>query len=523
MELESETNNQKHGDHLGIIGAYLDSADEARKAGRTRLAVHLYCAAFELAVEQGIAPNARVLDGMNQAWLLACERGDHSSAETIFNDLLPYHSPEQTEEALKQLQDLAFDQLEDLGLNHEDVADFAQAIAQEIPPELPLAIAPGTSYASASPDGERGKIDLSRVFEKLDINLPGLNKALETAPAQKEKEDEGLNYVTLAGYADTLHSMRQFGFAGEGDSQFGEFLAQANAFHGISGPVLSEAFYFYGPSREDVIHFAQATAGEIGWPTIEMLIETDERNGGTIKVSGPIKRPVFGPPRIADLPRPCILIIENIDLLQGLFRGEEQAMMQGGHYSGSLGDQGGASSSQGFYGSGSMGGMPVPSQRSLQVEVFNHLNALCAYSDVFIIVTAEEAVSENPLAVGRELLDFIGAYQEIEIPLPSLAEREEILQTFSQEHPSFNSVDPHYLASLSQGMARSELIISAQASVEEVYRESIRTGQHLTVTLGSFLSQLIVFLDYDSPERSKIENLIVEQFNNKIEEELLGF
>jgi len=523
MEYEREMNNQNRGDQLGVIGSYLDSADEAREAGRTRLAVHLYCAAFELAVEQGIAPNSRVLDGMNQAWLLACEQGDHSSAETIFNDLLPYHSPEQTEEALKQLQELAFNQLEKLGLDHDDVADIAHTIAQEISQDVPLEIIQEEPGASIIPDERIRKFDLGRILENLDINLPMLSRTFGASSDQgqeKEKEERELNYQTLTGYFETLRSMRQFGFVDSSDAQFGEFLAQANAYHGISGPVLTDTFYFYGPSREDVMLFARATAGEIGWPVIEILVEIEDRGHGTIKVSGPIKRPMFGPPRISDLPRPCILIIHNIDLLQELFRGEEQAMMQSGQY-GSSGDYGNErSSANPFYGAGPMGGMPSNMPRSLQAETLTHLNAFNAYGGVFVIVTAEDAVSENPLVLGGELMDFIGPFQEIEVPAPTLAEREEILQWFSLDHPSFKDMDFNYLASMSQGIARNELIWSAQSAIEEAYRESIRTGKHLPVTAGSFLSQLIVYLDSDSPDRARIEDAIVEQFSSKMEDGL---
>ncbi|MDR2109650.1 MAG: hypothetical protein LBP28_09395, partial [Coriobacteriales bacterium] len=78
------------------IEQLLSSAHEAQTGGRGRLAIHLYCAAFEMSVEQIGKPTGATIDGLRKAWLLACEQGDRQSAETIFNDLLPYNTQQQT-------------------------------------------------------------------------------------------------------------------------------------------------------------------------------------------------------------------------------------------------------------------------------------------------------------------------------------------------------------------------------------------------------------------------------------------
>ena len=590
MDSEGEVNSQYMHEHLGV-SAYLDSADEARRAGRARLAVHLYCAAFELAIEQGLTPTDRLLDGMNQAWLLACEQGDHSSAEAIFNDMLPYHSPEQTEEALKQLQHLAMQQLEKLGMSHHEVLDLAQSLAEEI-----------TQSSSSDLDTRSlvtgdiaNRIDLNRIFEGFESQLLELNKAAEASkttfdlgtPAEastntfdlgkatevsattfglgtstemssatfEHTDDQMLSYDTITGFTETLRTMRQFGFKDTNDPHFSEFVAQASALHGLTAPVLTDTFLFYGPDRDDVALFAKATAGEIGWPIIEIAVEIETGGLGTIKVSGPIKRSFLGAPRLTDLPRPCTLLIQNIDVLQQLFRGEEQAWCQRYRLNNLNNpnnpfnlsnptnpnnpfnpynpnnphrDHDSDTNPQCFRGSQGVNGIPffgpAPAMgpglpRSIQAEVLGYFNILCARGEVFIIATAAEALGKRRLLCDG-LMDVLGTFREIEVPAPTLEERAEILRYFAQEHPSFNEIAFENLAALAQGVSRNELVWAAQSAVEETYRKSLRTKRHQMVTLGEMLTQLIIYIDADSPYYQKIEDTIIEQFRSEIDEDL---
>ncbi|MCL1891282.1 MAG: hypothetical protein FWG00_04630 [Coriobacteriia bacterium] len=581
MDFESDVNTQQLSDPQQGISSYLDSADEAREAGQARLAVHLYCAAFELAIEQGLAPTERILDGMNHAWLLACEQGDHSSAESIFHDLLPYHSPEQTEEALKQLKELAVHQLEDFGLTHEEIAQFAQTLTQEAQLEgsaaetfaaaerqeitpariiEPESAADTTNIASAADTANTTnatdatsagnaantagltaentseiksitrdiknatKLNLNRIFDNLEIHLAELNKvggvlaAADGASSSdtQVQDEQVLRYEALTGYKQAVQSMRQFGFTTAADAQFKDFIKQANNLHGVSGPVLTDSFFFHGSNREDLALFAKATAVEIGWPFIEIIVEF-EGSGGTIKVVGPTKRSVFGPPRLADLPHPCTLIVQNIDLLQELFRREEQAISQGQRFGYTQGEYGASSGSQGFNPHGTGGVMP---QRSMQADVLGHLTTLCAYGEVFVIGTSVDAPSQVPALLGEGLLDVLGSYREIEIASPDVEEREEILRYFAKEHPSFKGINFAQLAELSQDVARNELVWAAQGAVEDAYRESLRTGLHRMVSLSDVLSQLRECFEEKSPQRAHIEDTIVAQFRSEIDNDL---
>ncbi|MDR2492091.1 MAG: hypothetical protein LBD25_01315, partial [Coriobacteriales bacterium] len=267
------SNEREPGDQQRGVAFYLDSADDARKAGRLRLAVHLYCAAFELTLEQGLAPTQRVLDGMHQAWLLACEQGDRSNAEAILNDLLPYYSPEQTEEALHQLQSLALQQLEQIGIQHDDVIDLAEDLAKGFSehvgptsqhtkssadlarqpgqpsgphdystPSLSSFVSPTSRASKPDADGDKAQnsfgVDLRSVLDGIESHINTMQSIID-APATPAPAPEAsqAGYQNLSGYDETLRVMRQFGFVDAGDRQFGEFVSQAGSLHGLSGPV----------------------------------------------------------------------------------------------------------------------------------------------------------------------------------------------------------------------------------------------------------------------------------------------
>jgi hypothetical protein len=532
------------------IEFFLDAADIARDNDQNRLAVHLYCAAFEFSIEQGLAPGSRVLEGMQAAWIIACEQGDRSSAEAIFNELLPYHSPQQAQQALEKLQDLAIRQLEELGMHHEDVIDIAKTmVAESIDADLADSEDDGAPSLLESPSyaNKHGRLDLAQLIDdardiseqaqkrinasQADARLAPRQQQTAIQPSSTQLSQEGksrlgrswhsapaagqqaLRYGSLTGYDDTLRTMQQFGFVDAGDGQFADFVAQTESFHGISGPILSDSFVFHGPDRKDVSLFARATAGEIGWPVIEMTVEMDAVGNGTIKVTGPIRRSLLASQRYAEAPNPCILLIENIDLLQKLFNGERQAFDQG------MRNQGGCRPG-GPAPMGQPGFMPGFIQRTVESEVMAHLNALRMQSDVFIIATCLDGGSSGPYRADGALRDIIGTYREIHVPMPNALERAEILHYFAYDHPSFKEVDYSHLAELADGVARNELVQAAHQAVEEAYRESLRTGRHQMVTLSEVLTQMLGYTNKDSSHRDQIESIIIDQFNAEISDDL---
>ncbi|MDR1358559.1 MAG: hypothetical protein LBJ48_04310 [Coriobacteriales bacterium] len=536
----SDLNRQPESFDANNVSYLLDSAVLAEQDGNSRLAIHLYCAAFEASQDNEDGINERTLSGLRQAWMLACKHGDRAAAETIFNDLVPYNSDEQTRVALAELQEMAMGQL---GLNREEMEDMALALADEIR-EAGIDVDALVGHF----DGMEGpliqKIDLNNIPPSL---LEDLAESFQASLAEAERPSADnaralqapdtmgdefgledlhpeLRYADLAGFEQAKERMRAFGIIDPHDAEMRSFLRQAESFHGVSGPVLTQNFLFVGSSREDCGIFAQATANEIGWPVVTMIVDVNECGDGTIKLAAPIKRPFFGPPRITDLPNPCTLVIQNIDILQQLFWNEEQAINNG----------------QGAYGfrhteeypkppgmsgpSGLPPGMPGGAHvcpRSLQHEILGYLGALFARGGVFVIATSGLSSADHPLILSEQLEALFGPLSEVAVEAPNLDERGRVLTSFSADHPSFHDLDRASLARVSEGLSRYEIAVSCKQAVEEAYSESLKNQRHQMVSLEVVLTQFMRYLAQDSPAYQRVEDYLVALFAANLETQLL--
>jgi hypothetical protein len=564
----SDQNIYPEGFDASRVGELLDSAALAAEGGNSRLAIHLYCAAFEASQENAEGVDQRTLKGLRQAWTLACEQGDRATAETIFNDLIPYNSDEQTQTALAELQEMAMGQL---GLKKSEMESMALALADEIRdagididaladrftgahslPAKPFDL----DMLSALMADDLPENLLGEMMGNLAENQPGegTRDSIEGAPASgagagvlsvpkeragelpdvlaNELAAEGLHphmrYANLAGFRRVEEKMRAFGLIDPSETELHDFFRQAESFHGVSGPVLTRNFMFVGSSREDCGVFAQATANEIGWPVITMIVDANSNGDGTIKVMAPVRRSFFGQPRVADLPNPCTLVIQNVDILQNLFWGEEQAINKG---NGPYGFRHTEEHPR-LFDPNRPGGMPPgmspgmpPAQRacqrhSLQNEIMGYLGALFARGGVFVIATSAASSNEMPLVLSEQLDTLLGKPIEIDIGEPDLQERREVLDAFSDEHPSFHDLDKRRLARLSEGMSRFDIIVSCHRAVELAYSESLKNQRHQMVDFKDVLTHFARYLPQDSAAYRLVEDYLVAVFTEDIETEL---
>ncbi|MCL2750423.1 MAG: hypothetical protein FWE96_05420 [Coriobacteriia bacterium] len=514
-----DSNNQNippEGFGINRVSYLLDSAALAEQGGNSRLAIHLYCAAFEASQASEGGVDERALSGLRQAWTLACAQGDRPTAETIFNDLAPYNSDEQTRAALAELQEMATKQL---GLSKEEMEEMALAFVEEIrdagidikaltersasrPSPLinPMRFDNLNSSPTELPAPSGGGISEN---EGVPETLPLIGGDFERKNVEVLPE---LRYVDLVGFERVIEKMRVFGIVDPRDTEMSSFLQQAESFHGFSGPVLTQNFLLVGNSREDAGIFAQATANEIGWPTITLIVDVNEMGDGTIKVIAPVKRTFFGPPRLTDLPNPCILIIQNIDILQDLFWKEEQ--LRPPHMSKQSGMHTGA-------------GMHSCPQHSLQNEVLGYLGMLIARGGVFVIATSALSSSENPLVLSEQFESILGTPAEISVDMPNMNERQQVLTAFSEEHPSFHDLDTASLACLSEGMSRYDLVVCCRQAVETAYSESLKNQRHQMVSLEDILSLFVPYLEQDSVAHRLVEDYLVALFAANLETDLL--
>ena len=131
LENADANSTPSRGDDRGNSSAdYLRRAVQACAAGNAVLGMHLYLAAFGKASASSGAPEEDAIDGLKQAWALACRFKERSLAEYIFEKMEPYLTSDEVAGCAEQLQRMALDKLEEFGLTREDLEDMKQILAQ---------------------------------------------------------------------------------------------------------------------------------------------------------------------------------------------------------------------------------------------------------------------------------------------------------------------------------------------------------------------------------------------------------
>ncbi len=508
--MNSFEQSQSSSDYESSVEFFLDAANDALRKGHSGLATHLFCAAFEISQEKDYAPSEQVIEGLRTAWHLACEQGDRSMAETIFTNLVPYSSPEQTQDSMEKLQNLAIDQLEDMGLSRDDVENLADVIGQELIDNMGSEMLGGATLEDVM-DQVRGLLLNSLPAD--GAQMASFATSIEERPMRSMNEDDddvastevlnnsndgiarrkqpeqnpSFDFSSLYGYSEALQEMRVYGFEGAGDDAYKEFVQEASRLHGIRGLMLHEPFLFYGPARQDVLLFAQATAGEIGRPVVSMHVEMDDSGTGSIKLSGPFKRSLFGNPDPTEFPSPCTFMIENVDMLEYIFEHEETEQLY-------------IPPQQG-----------VPQGASMRAEVTSYIHALMSRPGVFLIMTGSTA------DVSPVIRRAIGGYQAIEIDNPVLQERVDVWQRFAADHPSFQNLNFEELAVMSEGASRRDIFNVGRAAVKTAYRESLRNHAFRNVKMNDVLVALGSYIDHSSLIYHRLEDRAVNEFLSEID------
>jgi hypothetical protein len=111
---------------------FLQRAQVASDDGEPILASYMYLAAFEQAQSSDARLTDDVIDGLKEAWVLACECKERSLAEYIFDLLDPFLTDDELNMCTDRLQELALDKLAEYGLSRDDLMDMASAFGDQI-------------------------------------------------------------------------------------------------------------------------------------------------------------------------------------------------------------------------------------------------------------------------------------------------------------------------------------------------------------------------------------------------------
>ena len=452
------------------IKLYLDAARKAVEEGRCKLAFHLFMAAYEVSVAHGEMPPDDVLDGMREAWRLALEYGDKPAAELVFTDISPLIDESEAEEMSNTLQDMMVTQLRDMGVSDDKIEQITS-------------FQPAEDDEMDAGDGAEFLNGLAMLMRGVaGVDATGGFAAASDDQLQGDPQQNRTGYTALVGYDTALQSMCAYGFDTGNDEAYRQFVQESSVFHGIDGMSLYDPFLFYGPSREDVYEFAEATAFEIGNPVFGLHVRTNDEGVWTIRLSGPFRRGLFGMSDPTDIPTPCTFIIENIDILQDFIK---MALGAERRFEGEMGAQG----------------------SRMYTEMLGYIHTVMGKPGVFPILTAQKSIElKGPFG------ELFGKCSRILVDNPTVEERKAVWNSFAIEHTSFSEIDIDRLSTLSEGISRHNMVMAGKSAVKDAYQESLTSNDYRFVSISDVLFEMVPFASDGDKISSVIEDAAAEAF-----------
>ncbi|MEG2932108.1 MAG: ribonucleotide reductase subunit alpha [Gordonibacter sp.] len=502
---------------------YLRRAAQASAAGDAVLGMHLYLAAFERGAHGAYAPDDEAIDGLRQAWSLACKLKERSLAEYIFEKLEPFLAPGEVSACAEQLQRLALDKLEEFGLTREDLEDMTDMISQDFlgidAPRLmqvehvtlPSVFGSGLKVSGKTKaetvvdaaDSEQAAVKKETLALGADtVETTALDASAERTaaivPAAQAAEDgvddadahavvvslERITYADIVGYRDTVALMRDFGVGMQGDAQFQDLVSLLNARHGLDSMPAADAILFRSPAREDANRFMVATLGELDMPTIRMRMEENLQGMPVLCVMAQAdNQPKLNAARNT-FEGPGVLLLEDLDLWVS-------------PYADPLDE---------------MGGFVFSSLSRGARETIGLIRSAAESPDVFVLASASEEGEIDPF-----FYDLLEPLSIVDIDYPTPAERADIWMEIAREHPSLRSICRADLVKYSEGMPRYDMYLAAREAVEEAYKAGLMTRRYVAVTKDNLFEKLAAYQPLDSAEYHALEDAVVVDFRRELE------
>ena len=489
FENDADTNSSpsQNNDTNNTAAEYLRRAAQACAAGDAVLGMHLYLAAFEKATHGAYMPNDAAIDGLRQAWRLACKLKERSLAEYIFEKLEPYMTPEEVADCAEQLQRLALDKLEEFGLTLEDLEDMTDMISQDF---LGLSSAPfmmkvehrETGAPSLMPFRKEERKAIEKAGEEPQLSEKAEGKAASVSNAEYI---EKLTYRDIVGFRDAVKTMNGFGVGMQDDPQFQELVETLNVRHGLKKMPIIDTYLFRAPVREDANQFMSATLGEIGLPAIRMHMEENLQGMPVLCVMAQAdNQPKLNAAKNA-FEGGGILVLEDVDL-----------------WGSPLADAG----------SDEMGMFAYAQLSRGAREAINLIRSAVENPEVYVLASAG-----GDGEIDGFFYDLLDPVTVVDIDDPSPSERADLWIRIASEHPSMRSIDRSALVRYSAGMSRFDIYMAAREAVEDAYKASLVARRYMPVTADNMFEKLAAYQPLDSEEYRQLEDAVIEDFRAQID------
>ncbi len=449
---------------------YLTRAVAACEAGDARLGLHLYLAAFEQASEESDVPSEDAIMGLKQAWRVACSTKERALAEYIFERLEPYLSNDEVQACVEELQMLAMERLEGIGLSGDDMSEVAEAVSDDFMEMM------GPVFAAIG-RGETPSLGQAAAA------LAGPVASSGAPAAQEEGAPEPIDifsYANLSGYGSAVERMRSLGVGLAGTPEFDDFVAMLNARHGLDAMPVVDSILFCSPAREDASRFMLATVGELGLPAIRMRMEETFQGVPMLCVSAQ----ATDAEKLAGLRQgfagPGVLVLEDLDLW-------------GSPVAEAADD---------------MAGFLMAAMSRGAREAVNLIRQAVENPEVYVLASASSAEAIDPY-----FMDLLYPVTCIDIDYPNEEERADIWMDIARQHPSMRSVARDELVRLSPHLPRYDIYMAAREAIEEAYKQGLVARRYIPVSRENLFDKLAAYHPLDSAEYAELEKLVVSDFS----------
>ncbi len=564
--------------HSNSSQAYLQRAASAVEEGDIVLGIHLYLAAYERALRENRIPSEAVLEGMTKAWDLAIRAKQRSLAEYIFEKLEAFWTPEEMARHAQELQELAFDKLEEYGLDRSLVEDMADMVSQDLMDAtddvlyrydgdvvdntaLPLKRSAKNGQLSSKAENDKlneasVKGSVSSGAEQKAANQGSQsNPSDDPASVSKEKDIAALNSAALTSSSSEernggVHNEDNAGVDKgaleiesaviPSDSPLAAAFAQlTNLATGAASKETQEA-----PQQQfnyrNLVGFDKAIAsmaklgvGRAKDPEFAQFLEMLNFRHGMPGMPG-LGTLIFRSPAREDANCFMVATVGELGLPAVRMRLDRNAMgqvvlcvMASPNFKARLSGV----SRSGFdsptvvvledldlwdlpFFDGSFD--DVQSLLTIQLS----RGAREALALVQAALTSPEATvlisASEPSEIDPFFWDLIGDHRFVDIDLPDEDERRKIWLSEQSRHPSMRGLNRGQLVDFSRGLSRFEIYAISNESVEEAYRESVAQNTFCAVETDKVLMRLSNFQPLESEEYKRMEDLAVDHFRKEL-------
>lgn len=564
--------------HSNSSQAYLQRAASAVEEGDIVLGIHLYLAAYERALRENRIPSEAVLEGMTKAWDLAIRAKQRSLAEYIFEKLEAFWTPEEMARHAQELQELAFDKLEEYGLDRSLVEDMADMVSQDLMDAtddvlyrydgdvvdntaLPLKRSAKNGQPSLKAENDKlneasVKGSISSGVEQKTANPSSQNNPSDDpASVSKEKDFAALNPAALTSSSSEERSGGVHNEDNAGvdkgaleiesavipsDSPLAAAFAQLTNLATGAAPKETQEAPQQQFNYRNLVGFDRAIAsmaklgvGRAKDPEFAQFLEMLNFRHGMPGMPG-LGTLIFRSPAREDANCFMVATVGELGLPAVRMRLDRNAMgqvvlcvMASPNFKARLSGV----SRSGFdsptvvvledldlwdlpFFDGSFD--DVQSLLTIQLS----RGAREALALVQAALTSPEATvlisASEPSEIDPFFWDLIGDHRFVDIDLPDEDERRKIWLSEQSQHPSMRGLNRGQLVDFSRGLSRFEIYAISNESVEEAYRESVAQNTFCAVETDKVLMRLSNFQPLESEEYKRMEDLAVDHFRKEL-------